>query len=79
MISNNYIVKTRQEGVKLLILNDNKDNQYQIQHLLDANDGPNHTHSLHIDITNDHIHILTTQNDDEINSVVLMKVPIVKF
>ena len=80
--TNNYLIKTYSEGVKVVIINDLMPLKFSVQHLLDAKeDWGVLTDSLQLQITNSHITIASTQNeeiDDKIkSSIKLMKVPII--
>jgi hypothetical protein len=81
--TNNYLIKTEDEGVKVVTINDLMPLKFSVQHLLDAKEYyQNLTDSLQLQITNSHITIATTQNvevdDDKYKSIIkLMKVPIV--
>jgi hypothetical protein len=80
--TNNYLIKTYKEGVKVVTINDLMPLKFSVQHLLDAKeDGWNLTDSLQLQITDSHITIATTQNeyvDSKTKSIIkLMKVPIV--
>jgi hypothetical protein len=82
MTTNNYVIKTYNEGVKVVTINDLVSLEFSVQHLLDAKEEyTTFTDSLHLQINNSYITIATTQNV-EINSkwyhsIKLMKVPIV--
>jgi hypothetical protein len=81
--TNNYIIKTRDEGVKVVTINDLKSKEFSLKHLLDAKESDwNFTDSLQLQITNSHITVATTQNernDSKYKSIIkLMKVPIVE-
>ena len=82
MTTNNYVIKTYDEGVKVVTINDSVSFKFSVQHLLDAKeDDVNLTDSLQLQITHSHITIATTQNE-KVNSkwnscIKLMKVPIV--
>ena len=80
--TNNYLIKTWKEGVKVVTINDLMPLKFSVQHLLDAKEEyGNVTDSLQLQITNSHITIATTQNekvDGKWNHCIkLMKVPIV--
>jgi hypothetical protein len=79
--TNNYLIKTYNEGVKVVTINDLMSGKFSVQHLLDAKDGSNLTDSLQLQITHSHITIAATQNetiDGKWKSIIkLMKVPIV--
>ena len=82
MTTNNYVIKTRNEGLKVVTINELESFKFSLQHLLDAKeDGVNITDSLQLQIAHSHITIATTQNeevDSKIkSSIKLMKVPIV--
>jgi len=79
--TNNYLIKTY-EGVKVVTINYLMPLKFSVQHLIDAKEYwgvP--TDSLQLQITNSHITIATTHNeeiDDRCkSSIKLMKVPIV--
>jgi hypothetical protein len=79
--TNNYLIKTYKEGVKVVTINDLMSGKFSVQHLLDAIDGSNLTDSLQVQITHSHITIAATQNE-KVNGkwnhcIKLMKVPIV--
>ena len=82
MTTNNYVIKTYNEGVKVVTINELVPFKFSVQQLLDAKeDGFNTTDSLQLQITHSHIKIATTQNE-YVNSkykscIKLMKVPIV--
>jgi hypothetical protein len=62
MTSNNFIIRTYKEGVKLLSINDLTSSKFELQHLLDTKkDG--YTDSLQVKITDSHIIIAATSND----------------
>jgi hypothetical protein len=80
--TNNYLIKTYNEGVKVVTINDLMPLKFSVRHLLDAKEYwgvP--TDSLQLQITNSHITIATTQNekvDSKTKRIIkLMKVPIV--
>jgi hypothetical protein len=81
MTTNNYVIKTRDEGVKLVTINDLKSKQFSMKQLLDAKDGWNYSDSIQLQITDSHITVASTQNeyiDSKRKSIIkLMKVPIV--
>jgi hypothetical protein len=82
MTTNNYVIKTRNEGVKVVTINDLVSLRFSVQHLLDAKqEFSTLTDSLQLKITNSYITIAATHNG-EVNSkwnvsIKLMKVPIV--
>jgi hypothetical protein len=62
MTSNNFIIKTKEEGVKLLSINDLTSSKFSLQRLLDTEgDGP--PDSLQVQITDSHIIIAATSNE----------------
>jgi hypothetical protein len=80
--TNNYLIKTKDEGVKVVTINDLKSNQFSLKHLLDAKELVwNYNDSLQLQITDSHITVATTQNENidfKIKSIIkLMKVPII--
>ena len=48
MNSDNYILKKRNDGLKLLSINDLESKQFTVQHLLDVKDDGNYTDSLQV-------------------------------
>ena len=62
MTSNNFIIRTEEEGVKLLSINDLTSSKFELQHLLDSKMGC-YTDSLQIQITDSHIIIAATSNE----------------
>jgi hypothetical protein len=81
MTTNNYVIKTCNNGVKVVTINDLVSLKFSVQHLLYAKDGSNSTDSLQLQITNSHITIASTQNEGIYpkfkSSIKLIKVPIV--
>jgi hypothetical protein len=80
--TNNYLIKTYNEGVKVVTINDLMPLKFSVQHLLDAKEEyANLTDSLQLQITNSHITIATTHNEKVYpgwkSIIKLMKVPIV--
>jgi hypothetical protein len=63
MNSNNFIIKTFEEGVKLLSINDLTSSKFSLQRLLDTKLG-GRTDSLQVQITDSHIIIAATSNED---------------
>ena len=63
MTSNNFIIRTYKEGVKLLIINDLTSSKFSLQCLLDT-EGIGSTDSLQVQITDSHIIIAATSNED---------------
>jgi hypothetical protein len=81
LTTNNYIIKTEKDGVKVVTINDLESLQFSVQYLLEVRDEGNFTDSLQLQITHSHITIAATQND-KVDSkfkscIKLMKVPIV--
>ena len=62
MTSNNFIIRTEEEGVKLLSINDLTSSKFSLQRLLDTKDG-GPTDSLQVQITDSHIIIAATTNE----------------
>jgi hypothetical protein len=85
MTSNNYVIKTSKDGVKIVTINDFESLKFSVQHLLDAKDydWKNFCDSLQLQITDSHIMVATTQNDRDDykwkSSIKLMKVPIAEM
>ena len=78
--TNNYIIKTRDEGVKVVTINDLKSKEFSLKHLLDAKEIMfNLTDSLQLQITDSHIIIPTTHNEKvdgkRKKSIKMMRVP----
>ena len=63
MTSNNFIIRTFEEGVKLLSINDLTSSKFELQRLLDTKDG-GPSDSLHVQITDSHIIIAATSNEE---------------
>jgi hypothetical protein len=77
LTTNNYIIKTEKDGVKVLTINDLESFKFSVQHLLDAIElSGNLSYSLQVQITNCHITIAATHNPSGQNKIKLMKVPI---
>jgi hypothetical protein len=88
MTTNNYIIKTRYEGVKVVTINDLKLYKFSLKHMLDAFENFEiHTDCLHLQITNSDIIVATTLNEGDRfnvdlgfkNIIKLMKVPIAEI
>ena len=84
MTTNNYVIKTLKEGVKVVIINDLKSYQSSLKHLLDAEDNWSYSESLYLEITNSHITVADTHNELMYNfkfksTINLMKVPIAEI
>ena len=77
MSTDYFILKTDNNGLKLLTVNDLPSNQFTIEDLLEAKDEGNYTDSLQVQITPSQIVIAATQNRKKKASIKLMKVPIV--
>jgi hypothetical protein len=80
MSSNNYVIKTVEEGVKVVAINDLESKQFSIKHLLDAKEIMwNLTDSLQLQITDSSIIIATTHNEKvdgkKKKTVKMMRVP----
>jgi hypothetical protein len=59
--TNNYLIKTYKEGVKVFTINDLKSKQFSLKHLLDAKEYIyNYSDSLQLQITDSHITVATT-------------------
>jgi hypothetical protein len=83
MASNNFIIRTYKEGVKLLSINDLTSSKFELQRLLDTKLG-GRTDSLQVQITDSHIIIAATSNEDVEedgykSSIKVMKVPIAEI
>ena len=85
LTSNNYIIKTSKEGIKLLTIDDLKSQKFSLRPLLKANEVYyNSTGSLQLEITPPYFVIATTQNV-EVNgglwkrSIKVMKVKVPKM
>jgi hypothetical protein len=82
MASNNFIIRTYEEGVKLLSINDLTSSKFSLQHLLHTEWG-GYTDSLQVQITDSHIIIAATSNewvgDGCKSSIKVMKVPIAEI
>ena len=81
MTTNNYVIKTLKEGVKVAIINDLKLYQSSLKHLLDAEDNWSYSESLYLQITISHITVAATYNELMYNckfktTINSMKVPI---
>jgi hypothetical protein len=77
LTTNNYIIKTENDGVKVVTINDLESFKFSVQHLLDAIElSGNLSYSLQVQITNCHITIAATHNPSGQNKIKLMKVPI---
>jgi hypothetical protein len=74
------ILKTDNNGLKLLTMKDLESNQFTIEDLLETQDGGNYTDSLQIQITPSQIVIAAVHNycieDEKKISIKLMTVPI---
>ena len=79
MTSNNFIIRTDKDGVKLLNINDLTSSKFSLQRLLDTK-GSGWTDSLQVQITDSHIIIAATNNekveDGHKSSIKVMKVAI---
>ena len=79
MTSNNFIIRTIEDGVKLLNINDLTSSKFSLQRLLDTERGGS-TDSLQVQITDSHIIIAATSNEDVSegwkSSIKVMKVAI---
>jgi hypothetical protein len=62
MTSNNFIIRTYEEGVKLLSINDLTSSKFSLQRLLDTKVG-RFTDSLQVQITDSRIIIAATSNE----------------
>ena len=63
--ANSYIIKTENQGVKVLTIDDLKSQQFSLKLLIEAKeDYWNYTDSLQLQITPSDIVIATTQNKD---------------
>jgi len=81
MSTDYFILKTDNNGLKLLIVNDLASNQFTIEDLLEAKDEGNYTDSLQVQITPSQIviaavHNYTTEDDEKQIAIKLMKIPI---
>jgi hypothetical protein len=62
MTSNNFIIRTEEERVKLLSINDLTSSKFSLQHLLHTEWGGGRD-SLQVQITDSHIIIAATSNE----------------
>ena len=76
LTTNNYIIKTENDGVKVVTINDLESLKFSVQHLLEARELFNYSDSLQLQITNSHIMIATTHNPSDQSKIKLMEVPI---
>jgi hypothetical protein len=76
MNSSHYIVKTADEGLKLLTINDMESKLFSLQNLLEADEFIYLNDNLQLQITHSHIVIATTHIK---NSIKVMNVPIAEI
>jgi hypothetical protein len=77
LTTNNYIIMTKINGVKVVTINDLESLKFSVQHLLDTIElFWNYSDNLQLQITNSHITIATTYNPLYQSKIKLMKVPI---
>ena len=81
MSTDYFILKTDNNGLKLLTVNDLPSNQFTIEDLLEARDEGNYTDSLQVQITPSQIviaavHNYTTEDDEKQIAIKLLKIPI---
>ena len=81
MSTDYFILKTDNNGLKLLTVNDLPSNQFTIEDLLEAKDEGNYTDSLQVQITPSQIviaavHNYTTEDDEKQIAIKLLKIPI---
>ena len=67
--TNNYVIRTFSQGVKLLTISDLHSNLYTYRKLLDVQgDADSYSHSLSVDVSPTHIAITTIGNEGELFS-----------
>jgi hypothetical protein len=81
MSTDYFILKTDNNGLKLLTVNDLPSNQFTIEDLLEAKDEGNYTDSLQVQITPSQIviaavHNYTSEDDEKQIAIKLLKIPI---